>query len=96
MCTPAVKAQGVLEERTGVRSAAEMCRAYQLRPQLLSHWKAPLLEGASELVGATSTGSDAQERIAALARMVGRLSLDLEVAQNASQLVSSRFRSNGR
>ena len=96
MFTPAFKAQVVLEELTGVRSAAEICREYQLRPRLLSHWKAQLLERASELFGTTSTGSDAQERIAELARMVGRLSLELEVAKKASQLVSSRFRRNGR
>jgi transposase len=96
MFTPASKARVVLEELTGVRSAAEICREYQLRPQLLSHWKAQLLERASELFGTTSPGSDAQERIAELERMVGRLSLELEVAKKASQLVSSRFWRNGR
>jgi transposase len=94
--TPAFKARVVLEELTGVRSAAEICREHQLRPQLLSHWKAQLLERASELFGMTPTGSDAQERIAELERLVGRLSLELEVAKTASQLVSSRCRRNGR
>ncbi len=51
--TPAFKARVVLEELTGVKSAAEICRAHQLKPQLLSHWKAQLVERAPELFGTT-------------------------------------------
>lgn len=96
MFTPAFKARVVLEELTGVKSAAEICREHQLKPQLLSHWKAQLVQRAPELFGSTPSGSDAQERIAELERMVGRLSLELEVAKKASQLMTSRFRRNGR
>jgi transposase len=96
MFTPAFKARVVLEELTGVKSAAEICREHQLKPQLLSHWKAQLVERAPELFGSTPSGSDAQERSAELERMVGRLTLELEVAKKAAQLVTCRFRRNGR
>jgi transposase len=96
MFTPAFKARVVLEELTGIKSAAEICREHQLRPQLLSHWKVQLLERAPELFGTMPAGSDVQERIGELERMVGRLTLELEVAKKASQLVSSRFWRNGR
>ena len=96
MFTPAFKVRVVLEELTGVKSAAELCREHQLKPQLLSYWKAQLVERAPELFGSPSNGSDAQERIADLERLVGRLTLELEVAKKASQLVTSRLRSNGR
>jgi transposase-like protein len=94
--TPAFKARVVLEELTGIKSAAELCREHQLKPQLLAHWKAQLVERAPELFGSTPNGSDAQERIAALERMVGRLPLEVEVAKKASQLATSRVRRNGR
>jgi len=96
MFTPAFKARVVLEELTGVKSAAEICREHQLKPELLSHWKAQLVERAPALFGSTSNGSDAQERMAELERMVGRLTLELEVAKKASQLWHSRLRRNGR
>jgi transposase-like protein len=34
--TPEFKARVVLEELTGVKDKAEICREYQLRPQVLS------------------------------------------------------------
>jgi transposase len=94
--TPAFKARVVLEELTGVKSAAEICREHQLKPQLLSQWKVQLVVRAAELFGSTANGSDAQERIAALERLVGRLTLELEVAKKASQRWNSRLRRNGR
>lgn len=94
--TPAFKARVVLEELTGVKSAVEICREHQLKPQLLSHWKVQLVARAAELFGSTANGSDAQERIAELERLVGRLTLELEVAKKASQLWNSRLRRNGR
>jgi transposase len=94
--TPAFKARVVLEELTGIKSAAEIGREHQLKPQLLSHWKAQRVKRASELFGSTPNGNEAHGRIAELERMVGRLTLELEVAKKASQLFSSRFRSNGR
>jgi transposase-like protein len=96
MFTPAFKARVVLEELTAVKSAAEICREHQVKPQLLSHWKAPLVERTPELFGSTSNGSETPERIAELERMVGRLPLELEVAKKASQLLHSGLRRNGR
>ena len=96
MFTPACKARVVLEELTGVKSAAAMCREPQLKPPLLSHWKAPLVARAPELFGSPPGGSDAQERVAEPERMVGRLTLALEAAKKASPLVTSRLRRNGR
>jgi transposase len=94
--TPAFKARVVLEELTGVKHAAEICREHQRKPQLLSHGKVQLVARAAELFGSTANGSDAQERIAELERLVGRLTLELEVAKKASQLWNSRLRRNGR
>ncbi len=94
--TPAFKARVVLEELTGVKRAAELCRAHQLNPQLLAPWKAQLVERAAELFGSPTNGSGAHERIAELERLVGRLPLEVEVAKKASPLVTSRLRRDGR
>jgi hypothetical protein len=53
---------------------------------LLSHWNAQLLERASEIFGTMPNGSEPQGRIAALEQMVGRLTLELEVAKKLHSL----------
>ena len=71
--TPEFKAQVVLEVLTGVRSASEACQHYQLKPDLVSRWKAQFLERAA-MVFATETQNDpAVARVAELERLVGRL-----------------------
>jgi hypothetical protein len=39
----------VLEELTGVKDKAEICREYRLRPQVFSRWREEFLERASEI-----------------------------------------------
>jgi len=54
------------------------------------------VEPAPEFLGSTASGRDTRERIAELEWMVGRLTLELQMAKKASQLVISCFRRNGR
>ncbi len=42
--TPDFKAQVVLEDLTGVKSPAGICREHRLRSQTLSRWKVEFLE----------------------------------------------------
>lgn len=42
--TPDFKAQVVLEDLTGVKSPAGICREHRVRSETLSRWKAELLE----------------------------------------------------
>jgi len=37
--TPELKARVVLEELTGVKDKAEICREHRLRPSLFSRWQ---------------------------------------------------------
>jgi hypothetical protein len=53
------------------------------------------VEPAPEFFGSTASSRDTRERIAELERMVGRLTLELQMTKKASQLVTSRFRRNG-
>ncbi len=94
--TPEFKAQVVLEELTGVKDKAEICREHQLRPQVFTRWKTEFLERAPEIFATQPSRGDEQARIADLERMVGRLTMELEVAKKASNVLSSLSSRNGR
>lgn len=84
-----------LEDLTGVKSAAEICREHRLSPQVLARWKAEFVRRAPEIF-ATKQNDEAQERAAELERMVGRLTMELEVAKKASNILTSLSDRNGR
>jgi transposase len=94
--TPEFKAQVVLEELIGVKDKAEICREYRLRPQVFSRWREEFLERASEIFATQPRRGDEQERIAELERMVGRLTMELEVAKKASNILTSLSTRSGR
>lgn len=79
--TPKFKAQVVLEELSGVKDRAEICREHRLRPQVFVRWKTEFLERAPEIFATQPSRGDEQARIAELERLVGRLTMELEVAK---------------
>ncbi len=87
--TPEFKAQVVLEELTGLKSKAEICREHRLKPEVFSRWRAQFLERAAEIFATQPSRGDEQERIAELERMVGRLTMQLEAAKKASSILTS-------
>lgn len=87
--TSAFKAQVILELLTGAKTSAELCRQHQLVPIVLARWKAEFMAQVPHLFDRqTSVGAEHQ-RIAELERLVGRLTLELEVAKKASSLLTS-------
>lgn len=94
--TPEFKAQIVLEELTGIKDKADICREYQLRPQVFSRWREEFLERASEIFATQPSRGDEQARIAELERMLGRLTVELEVAKKAWNILASLSARNGR
>ena len=93
--TAEFKAQVVLDLVSGAKSAAELCRQHQLNPQLLARWKTEFLERAPLLFQQEAMQSQEQERIAELERVVGRLTMQLEIAKKASAILSSQPSRNG-
>jgi len=85
--SPEFKAQAVLAVLSGSKTAAEICREHQIKPDLFSKWKAAFLENAAKVFERETTLDPQQARIAELERMVGRLTLELEVAKKASMLL---------
>jgi transposase len=83
----AFKAKVVLEIISGSKSAAEVCREYSLKPDLVSHWKNQFLANAAQSFE-NGTQTDPQEaRIEELERLAGKLSLELEIAKKALTLL---------
>ncbi|TET49123.1 MAG: transposase, partial [Anaerolineales bacterium] len=57
------------------------CREYRLRPPVFSRWREEFLERAPEIFATERSRGDEQERITGLEQMVGRLTMQLEVAK---------------
>lgn len=93
---PDFKVEVVLKDLTGAKSRAELCREHQLKSQMVSRWKSEFLERASMVFETKHSRSKTQERIAELEHMVGRLTMELEAAKKASNILNSRLGRNGR
>jgi|SRR3990172_576946 len=87
--TPEFKAQVVLEVISGAKSAAEICRQHNLKPQVISAWKSVFLENAAQMFRNGRTNGQEQARVVELERLVGRLTLELEVAKKASSILGA-------
>ena len=92
--SPEFKARVVLEVVSGAKSAAEICREHQLKPDLFSKWKAQFVRDAAHVFQSPEPVDPAQARMADLEQLVGRLTLELEVAKKASALLRSSPRRN--
>jgi|SRR6185503_3095167 len=93
---PQQKAQAVLQVLSGTKSAAQVCRDLNINENLLSRWKQQLLTHAALVFERDTEATEKDEQIAELQRLVGRLTMELEVAKKASQLVLYQTSKNGR
>lgn len=84
------KAKVVLELISGAKSAAELCREYELKPDLLSRWKSQFLANAAKVFESGKETDPQQERIAELERLAGKQSLELEILKKALTLLPPR------
>lgn len=93
--SPEFKSKVVLDVLSGRRSAAEVCREYQLKDDMFSRWKAQFVASAPKLFERENLTDPAEARIAELERVIGKLTLELEVAKKAFRLVDGRSSKNG-
>jgi transposase-like protein len=94
--SPQFKSQVVLQLLSGERSMAELCREHQLTSQMIGTWKQQFLAAATQAFESDATNNAEQERIAELERMVGKLTMELEIAKKASRLLDGMRARNGR
>ena len=97
-CTfsPEFKARVVLEVISGEKTSAEVCREQRVSSQLLGNWKRQFLDNAARVFEGDGQDSEASRRIAELECMVGKLTMQLEIAKKASDIVTSLRERNGR
>lgn len=94
--TPAFKAQVVLDILTGTKSVAQTCREHSLKDTLVYRWKQEFIARAPQVFDQGGPAQDPHEaQIAELERVVGRLTMELEIAKKASQLWRSPPPRNG-
>jgi transposase-like protein len=94
------KFETVLETLKGEKSAAQICREREINDNLLSRWKQEFLQQGAEVFRRGEQSNAATEalsaRIAELERMVGKLTMQLEISKKASAIWESDLRKNGR
>ncbi len=85
--TAEFKAKVLLEIISGSKSAAEACREYNLKPDLVSRWKNQFVTNAAHVFENRSEMDPQQARIQELEQLAGKLSLELEIAKKALTLL---------
>jgi transposase-like protein len=92
--TSGFKAKVVLECISGEKSISEACREYQLSPILVNKWRIEFLENSSAIFERDHKGSEEQNHIADLERLVGRLTLENEMLKKASGILNAQASRN--
>jgi transposase-like protein len=90
------KTQVVLQLISGEKSLAEVCREQQLTAQMVGNWKQQFLAHANRAFESEASNSAEQARIAELEQMVGKLTMQLEIAKQATSMAHSLAHRNGR
>jgi transposase-like protein len=96
--TPDFKLEAVLDMMRGEKTVAQICRERDITESLLYQWRDAFFERAPAIFAdQRSNGNDPQaERIAELERMVGKLTMEIDVLKKARSLLTSTPRQNGR
>ena len=89
--TPDTKVRIILEILRGEKSLAQASRNYQIKSSLLYRWKDQFLEGAKQsfAFGEAAEQKRRADKVAELERLVGKLTMQLEIAKKASHYVKS-------
>lgn len=79
--SPEFKAKVVLELITGSKGLMQASREYGIKDSVLSRWKQEFIERAPQVFAQPKARDPQEERIAELERMVGRMTLQLDMAK---------------
>lgn len=74
----------------------QVCQRYRIKQPVVTKWRTEFLERAPEVFAGNAQQQADQERIAELERMVGRLTMEIEILKKATPLLSSVWSGNGR
>lgn len=89
------KAKIALEAIKGQRTIQQIASHYEIHPNLVTHWKKQLLEGAAEIFSnGPEAGARADEELKAeLYQQIGKLQVELDWLKKKSGL--ARWRNGG-
>jgi transposase len=88
--TAEFKAKIVLELISGEKGLMEASRAYEIKDSVLSRWKQEFIECAPQIFEQSKSANPQEERIGELERMVGRMTLQLDMAKKVFERSSYR------
>ena len=90
--TAEFKVKVVLELISGEKGLAQASRDYGIKDTVLSRWKQEFLANASQLFEQPKEVQEKEERIAELERMVGKLTMQLEISKKVLSYANSPLR----
>lgn len=82
------KAKVVLQVLIGEKTSSEICRNHRLHASVLNRWRKEFLDHAASIFEVGADNQEEQQRIADLERLVGQLTMQLEIAKKASQYLN--------
>lgn len=96
--SPEFKLETVLEALRGEKSIAQICRERDITDSLYYKWREAFFAAAPAIFADKHNRSldDNAQRIAELERLVGRLTMALEIAKKVTGLLGSSWKGNGR
>ena len=94
--TSEFKARVILQLISGEKSLAEICRKNKLNQQMVSRWKTEFLQNAPSVFESKKVYSAEQQRIAELEQVLGRKTMELEIAKKAFDILEQTDTRNGR
>lgn len=86
--TAEFKAKVVLQLLTGEKTSGDICRTHKLNANVLNRWRKEFLEQASSIFERGEMGRQDEQKIAELERLVGQLTIQLEIAKKASNYLN--------
>jgi transposase-like protein len=88
------KTRVVLELLMGKKSLAEASREYEIKDTVLSRWKQEFLSKAIQVFEQPQDVQEKEVRIAELERMVGKLTMKVELQKKVLSLDNTRSRND--
>lgn len=88
--TPEFKARVVLEIISQQKSLSQASREHGIRASVVSRWKQEFIERSPQVFENGKVRDGRDQRIAKLERMVGRLTMELEISKKVSSVLNSQ------
>jgi transposase len=82
------KAKVVLQVLSGEKTPGDICRTHKLNAAVLNRWRKEFLEQAPSLFERGEVGNECEQKIVDLERLVGQLTMQLEIAKKASNYLN--------